>query len=239
VTTNSTGLYFDGFTEPTFGILNFSTPQLVVPVPFSFGSTRTNNSGFTVDTNLNGTNIRFEIAIQSQFEGDGYGTVILPTGNYNNVLRVKTTTLSTNTISTELVPGTGIYIPVSTSQSQSTTFSHYQEGATASFILDIDADSLGLTTNSSSYLLQSVVLSTPELSESREATVYPNPASNSLLIEGVGFEKSITVYGIDGKIVSLSVTPSGVDGRVDVSNLSNGLYFFTAGKRAGKFTVQH
>jgi hypothetical protein len=37
----------------------------------------------------------------------------------------------------------------------------------------------------------------------------------------------------------LSVTPSGVDGRVDVSNLSNGLYFFTAGKRAGKFTVQH
>lgn len=239
VTTNSTGLYFDGFTEPTFGTLNFSTPQLVVPVPFSFGSTRTNNSGFTVDTNLNGTNIRFEIAIQSQFEGDGYGTVILPTGNYNNVLRVKTTTLSTNTISTELVPGTGIYIPVSTSQSQSTTFSHYQEGATASFILDIDADSLGLTTNSSSYLLQSVVLSTPELSESREATVYPNPASNSLLIEGVGFEKSITVYGIDGKIVSLSVTPSGVDGRVDVSNLSNGLYFFTAGKRAGKFTVQH
>jgi hypothetical protein len=240
VTTNSSGLYFDGFNEATLGTLTFNPPQLVAPVPFTYGSTRTSTSGFTIDTLYGGQNIRVEVSTQGQFEADGYGTVILPTGTFNNVLRVKNTSLSTNTISigTNLF-GTIVYTPVSSSQSQSTTYSHYQEGASASFILDIDADSLGLTTNSSSYLLQSVVLSSSEVTESREVSVYPNPAGNSLIIQGAGRERSVMVFGLDGKIVSLPVTSQGVDGSIDVTNLSDGLYFFTVGKRVGKFTVQH
>lgn len=240
VITNSSGLYFDGFNEPTLGQFQLNPPQLVAPVPFTFGDTRTSTSGFTIDTIYSGQYVRFEVSIQTEFEADGYGTVILPTGTFNNVLRVKSTDLSTNTVSIGTnILGTIIYTPISTSQSQSTTFSHYQEGVSAAFILDIEADSLGATTNSSSYLLQSIILSAPETIADRTLTTYPNPAGNTLVIQGAASARSVTVVGLDGKRVVLPVAVQGDDARIDVSNLADGLYFFTVGSRAGKFTVHH
>lgn len=240
ITSDATGFYFNGFTEPTIGLIQLNPPQLVAPVPFTFGDIRTSTSGFTIDTLFNGQYLRFEVTVQSEFEADGYGTVLLPTGTFNNVLRVKSTDLSTNVVSIGTnILGTIVYAPISTSQSQSTTFSHYQQGASASFILDIDADSLGSITNSSSYLLQSVILSAPEIDNGRTTGVFPNPAADAIIIQGAGNEQSMTVYGLDGKNVVISLVPQGRDARADVSQLANGLYFFTVGKRAGKFTVQH
>ncbi|MDG2465494.1 MAG: T9SS type A sorting domain-containing protein, partial [Crocinitomicaceae bacterium] len=58
-----------------------------------------------------------------------------------------------------------------------------------------------------------------------EAKVYPNPASSILNIETTASASSVSIITMDGKVVS-TTTMSGMTGSVDVSNLTEGVYFY-------------
>lgn len=239
-TSNSTGLYFDGLVDPTLGTVNLTPALLYVPVPFTYGNTRTSTSGFQIDTLFGTTNARINFDLQSQFEADGYGTVILPNGTHNNVLRVKITNLNTTTVSAEIIPGSGIYTPVNTSTSQSTDYRFFEAGAAISFILDIQADSLGTTTESSAYLYQSGPTAVTSVVNNNSIMPYPNPSSGSVVLPYVEIPFSaLEVVGMDGRRYSVSAYPTSQGVRLDVSSLVNGMYHFTCGNRSGRFTVQH
>ncbi|MFM7218169.1 MAG: hypothetical protein ACKO1U_09140 [Bacteroidota bacterium] len=238
-TTNNSGFYQDGFVDANGSVFALNNGALFVPVPFTYGNTRTSSTGFTIDTSLSGTNLRITIAVTSDFLADGYGTLLLPNSSYSDVLRVKGTDLTTTTVAAEAFPGTGIYVNVSTSQSQTTSFRYYTQSQ-ASFVLDIEADSLGTTSNSSSYLVQSVILSAPTAEAGAALSVSPNPADNFVTItitdSGV---RSIALYSLDGRSFNLPLLGMGAEKRLDTGNLPEGLYFFKAGMSVGKFVVKH
>ncbi|MDB0062943.1 T9SS type A sorting domain-containing protein [Crocinitomicaceae bacterium] len=58
-----------------------------------------------------------------------------------------------------------------------------------------------------------------------EAKVYPNPANSVLNIETTASANSVSIITMDGKVVS-TTTMSGLTGSVDVSNLTEGVYFY-------------
>ncbi|MFM8431211.1 MAG: T9SS type A sorting domain-containing protein, partial [Bacteroidota bacterium] len=69
---------------------------------------------------------------------------------------------------------------------------------------------------------------------------YPNPANDLLNLPAVGAaQRTIMVYGIDGKNQIMSLSGSGPNKQLDTSSLPDGLYFFRAGMVLGKFVVKH
>lgn len=58
-----------------------------------------------------------------------------------------------------------------------------------------------------------------------EASAYPNPANSILNIETTGAANTVSIISMDGKVVS-TTTMSGLTGSVDVSNLTEGVYFY-------------
>lgn len=78
------------------------------------------------------------------------------------------------------------------------------------------------------------VLSVSEISA--EPKLYPNPASSNIRIEGNAIE-SVKVYNIMGALVeSISVNDNNVD--VNLSQYSNGVYFFNIRQSDGKVSNQ-
>ncbi|MFM2206758.1 MAG: hypothetical protein RL213_733 [Bacteroidota bacterium] len=239
--TNSSGIYLNGAYDPTFGPVTFNPTSLFCPVPFTYNDTRTNNNGLQIIFNNAGTNIRITINSQVNFLADGYGSLTTPAGNYNNVLRVRATDLSTNTIEAELIAGSGIFIPVSTSQSQTTTFRHYRTGTTNSFLLEVTGDSLGTYATGASYLYSTNV-GIDEIAGSRASVQpYPNPAYSTVSFP-VPVPQDVTaveVVSMDGRSVRIPVSVSGQRVSFSTDALSNGIYQFRFGTLSGKMTVQH
>lgn len=58
-----------------------------------------------------------------------------------------------------------------------------------------------------------------------EAKVYPNPTNAILNIETNAAANSVSIISMDGKVVSTTAM-SGLTGSVDVSNLTEGVYFY-------------
>jgi hypothetical protein len=240
-TTNTTGFYQDGFSDAT-GSFRLLSSQLVAPVPFTYGNTRSNTARIVIDTLYSGQNIRVAINVQSSFEADGYGTVILPTGTFSDVLRVKVTEVTYDSISAAIIPG--FYVPVSNSASQVTHFRYFKPGITATYLLNIEADSLGQFATSSGYQLQSAVASVPTVQENAKALPYPNPVNSELYFNlGGRAVSSITFIAMDGKHFTLPLNVYGNQARIDVNGLPDGIYFYRLGSGAqlmtGKITVQH
>ncbi len=64
-----------------------------------------------------------------------------------------------------------------------------------------------------------------EEESSMEATVFPNPANSMLNVRTTGAANKISILSMDGKVVS-STTMSGMEGSIDVSSLTEGVYFY-------------
>ena len=60
--------------------------------------------------------------------------------------------------------------------------------------------------------------------EASSFSIFPNPANNILNIEGEIVIKSVTVYDINGRLLN-TITSKSKKAKLDVSNLSQGLYF--------------
>lgn len=62
-----------------------------------------------------------------------------------------------------------------------------------------------------------------KLNQVSEFAVYPNPAANMLMIEGVGINKMVRIFDHTGKLVNSFVTGSSLES-ADVTRLSQGIY---------------
>lgn len=74
-------------------------------------------------------------------------------------------------------------------------------------------------------IINSTGVSVSELVEPT-VKVFPNPANEFIQIDLSGFNNpTITLYGIDGRIIDRFMTNQGALNRINVSHLSNGVYF--------------
>ncbi|MBL1222329.1 T9SS type A sorting domain-containing protein [Chryseobacterium sp. L7] len=200
------GTYFgpalgDGTITYTDPLINFKFPVTYLQ---QFDETYQFN---TVSATMNSSE-----AGQQSFLADGYGTVITPTGTYNNVLRVKRMRTATQTS-----PG----LPPMSYTNESYQWISQASGTVLSF--GINTFTINGTTNITktiSYLVPGA-LSTSETAKSKtDISLYPNPGSDIIHLKSDEEIKNIMITSLDGK----SVLKTSDMKKIDISKLPKGVY---------------
>jgi len=244
-TNSSTGFYVNGFVTGGAPFV-LSPPQMYIPVPFSYGDAQTNISRVEIDTVLGGFPAKIIINFHADFNADGSGSLITPTTTYSSTLRVKETTLETDSLLIDYTM-TGNYTLISAQQYQTSNYRWYTHGGTANYILGIDADSLGTTATRSDFIMQWAMLGTNDLTASSTIKVFPDPATDYITINTSNTSiESLEIYNIVGEEVQLpggNISFGTNDIKLDVNELKPGIYFYSVhtGNNIiqGKFSVQH
>ncbi|MEO5571623.1 MAG: T9SS type A sorting domain-containing protein [Bacteroidia bacterium] len=244
--TNSTGFYLNGTILPQFSnlVAVFNPPQMYIPVPFTYNDTYSGFSRVVIDTMLAGDSTRIIIHTDINLIADGYGTLNLPGASIPNTLRIKQTKLETDSILQKL-PVLG-WILIAAPANQTTEFVWVRHGS-GTLVLDINADSLGVTANRSSYQVFFAALGVNEITNPVATNTFPNPASDKVTF---AFESSLsesselTVTNLAGQEVeSFNVTRLN-SFTMSTARLSNGMYSYIIRNEKGihakgKFTVMH
>lgn len=233
---NSSGFYVNGgYSTAFFGgiVLKYNPAQLIVPAPFTYNDTRISNYRFeyadTTSLVPTADSVKYIINGTINMIGDGYGALTLPNANYPNTLRIKSTTVQSDTIQVKF-PFIG-WSTFSTSQTQSTNYRWVKNGtASNALLLEIAADSAGQTSNTSSYLLNSgVVAVNNEVKNESKTTAYPTPAKDFITFSfniRLNNDAVLVIYNAQGqKVKQINV------GNLDIFTISvnlfvNGVYFY-------------
>lgn len=240
-TANNTGLYLDGIANST-NAFAFSPSRLYFPVPFAYGNTRNTFSRIQIDTIYQGNNVRVISRTNSIFEADGTGTLILPSGTFSNVLRIKETALTYDSI---LVNVAGFYVPVSNAASQISSFNFLHPGNSVVLIMSLDGDSLGTMANKSRYYTGVSVNGIETSGNRNEKNIFPNPANDfiNLNISQINNAATVDIYSTKGQLVKTCSLKEIENGIISTNGLKNGNYIYSVKMGAklitGSFIVQH
>lgn len=178
----------------------------------------------TFETTVSILGMTLYITSNSTNTVDAFGTLMLPTGTFNNVLRVHSVVVekdSSNILGTPDV-----------SLSQTETYSWYVTGF-HSPLLTVNLDTAGASSpyvTDAKYYAPATSLSVANTALQNGMNVYPNPASNDVHITlgAAGTERTLYVADMTGKAVYTQIVKAnnngGSDVVVPVSNLANGLY---------------
>jgi hypothetical protein len=243
---NSSGLYLNGGSLAQYNgfVAVYNPPQVIIHVPFTYNSTHASYFRLEIDTVVGGDSARIILNTSVNLHGDGYGSLILPSLTAPNTLRIKKTSLETDSFWLKL-PILGWTLSPPT-QHQTTEFLWVRNGG-GTLLLDINADSTGQTANQSSYQLFFGVLGINENSKPTAVSVYPNPAPDQVTFTFEnGLSKKSRLYIINqfGQTVeSYDVTRLN-DFTLSTRHLSGGMYsYFVQNDKEistkGKFIVAH
>lgn len=212
------------FSEPSFGdvIAKFSADQeIVATYPFGIGN--------SVDDAFSG-NIDYMVSLTTAATGmghaivDGEGTLNLPNGvSLSNVIRYKLVDTSWATITIPINLGDMEFI-----RRQYEYYDHSVSNLPVFIHSTITVQNVGAPSPISE---QSLVLCSYEPNylgvnemDAVEFTVYPNPATNMLTINGDLSENAMaTILDQSGRIIRSSAVSNGTT--IDISSLENGVYF--------------
>ena len=250
-TSDATGFYLNGVAgpgSPTGSAVGYAPPLLFAPVPFTFNNTTTNTSRIVLDTVVLSFNAKAVRNTNSSFLADGYGTLMLPSGTYNSVLRLKIVEVVRDSAYYDPL-NNGNYVPVPlafyTPTVHQTTNFRWVQDAQPGYLLGINGDSLGTTGTYSEYLAQFIILSNNELTSDHSSVIaYPNPVSGIFYLNNDMKEQAeLVITNSIGQEIDRRKISNEKLIRVDAVNYPNGVLLFTltskSGIRNGKFTVQH
>lgn len=219
-TINNIGAYLDtGFGEV---VNHYSDPQSYWTAPLTYGSSGTDTFAGTSDavgsvSNLSGT-INWEVV--------GYGTLITGLETHSNVLMLRTI----ENISQELAGGFN-------EESVITSYQFLKAGKHApviSFVNDVSTFFGETTVSNTATILVNQTVGINDLeSNIASAIVYPNPASDQLMLTlqlDQAIEINVSVLDITGRAVVASSLQKGVPGenniRIDLDqDVAAGTYF--------------
>ena len=192
----------------------YSNPEIMFSYPFSYGSNLVDSlyaTSFYMGINHYRIGTRTTVA-------DGYGTLILPSGRYNNLLRVKVIQNYSDSSSTNVVHVYGVtyswYDGVNKTPALTiSTFSNTVGGSTTSIkMVNVSSAVDGVADNKN--IQESIVL-------------YPNPANNKVSITlpetWATIENIISVYNTRGLLMLLKhARDKSIE--LDISTLPVGIY---------------
>jgi len=192
----------------------YSDPEVMFTYPFSYGSNLVDSlyaTSFYLGINHYRIGTRTTVA-------DGYGTLILPSGRYNNLLRVKVIQNYSDSSSTNVVHVYGVtyswYDGVNKTPALTiSTFSNTVGGSTTSIkMVNVSSAVDGVADNKK--IQESIVL-------------YPNPANNKVSITlpetWATIENIISVYNTRGLLMLLKhACDKSIE--LDISTLPVGIY---------------
>ena len=192
------------------GFQYFYKPEVIWKYPVVYGS-------IFKDTNMNylSTAINYNIVVDLNVI-DGYGTLILPSGTFTNVLRQHTISVTYDSI-----PGTGVNY--SSSQETYQWFAPGYHFLLLSMQLD-SSSGAGLGISSVIYTSSAIAGTKMVANENVLAEISPNPASEVLNIKFyTGTLSDITGKTV-GKISPDQINNGANDIQYPVADLASGLY---------------
>jgi hypothetical protein len=218
---DNSGMYLLGFGADTGGvvILNvYTNYETMITYPFTY------NSSFTDDFKGGFTSLGVQVRQSGTLTttGDAYGTITLPTGTFNNVLRTKTersqvdsmflgTKFLQATVTNDILynwytaSGTTPVFSLQTSESGTPQSAYYGDEATG-----LENNDLSIT----------------------NMQVYPNPASGNIIVSfdnSSGTEVNISLLNQLGQpvlsITNLYNTSGTSQEQIDISGIPAGIYY--------------
>jgi hypothetical protein len=231
---NANALTLHGINNSTLGSIPYTDAQILMNFPVSFGAANVNNDAFAASYTLLGFPVTRSGT--SSTVADAYGTLILPGGTFNNVLRVKTTS-SINDAT-----------PLGATTTDQVDYKWY-DANNKNYLLTISvtttvAPILGTTVTKVVAVLDNPTAS--GLSERRNdignISVFPNPASDHFLLN-IDLKKSgkytLSVFSADGRIMMNDSDVNMLAGRqnrsLDISAFPEGIYLLcVAGEDASQ-----
>ncbi|MFM7014888.1 MAG: T9SS type A sorting domain-containing protein [Bacteroidota bacterium] len=248
---NANGLYLKGaYTYSTAGIggvsntsLVYNPAQIYAPTPFTYGSSRNEVSRFQLDITSMTPHLRIIHRTETALTGDGYGSLTTPYATYSNTIRIKSVDLSYDSIFVDLL-GIGFYTFAQVSQSQTTSYKWYKNGH-PSYVLGLDADSLGTNVTGADFLFVPGATGVQTIANQQAVKSYPNPANNFMTIEipqELKTQSTLQVYNNAGQQIN-NIAINNVDQYLlDVKEYPSGLYsIIISGAKtySSRFVVQH
>lgn len=184
--------------------ISYSNPQTVLKFPFTYNDA-------LVDTFYCVFNVGYNIYRMGfvTIEADSYGSLVLPSGTYTNVLRVH------YTINTKDSSQNGV-----TNYTQEYYYWYKEWNYNPIAFMDISAGG---------YYLENIVNSVVEKELSYSIKIFPNPATNELTIvfsELAELSAKVELFSIHGKTI-ITETIYIEQNKIDISSLPSGLYFIT------------
>lgn len=193
-----------GYLPSSNGTVIYSNPEKIMEFPCSYQTnwsdslSGSQSSGITRAGTVTG-------------DGDAYGTLILPNGTYNNVLRVKVV---------ENYEDSFMSIPIATTSN--TIYFFYLEGQHSPILALTDANIAGIDTIYGNYM-KNIVLKTSKIEE-KELSVYPNPVQDVLNLtapKSVESNYSMEIFNMSGQQLYKTKNPVL---SVDMSSYDSGIY---------------
>ncbi|HKR04296.1 MAG TPA: T9SS type A sorting domain-containing protein [Bacteroidia bacterium] len=243
---NSSGFFLNGGSVAQFNnfVAVYDPPQIFIPVPFTYNSTYSGYSRFAIDTTFGTDSARIILNTQISILADGYGSLILPNLTAPNTLRIKKTSLQTDSLWIKLpLIGWTLSPPAIT---QSTEYLWLQNGG-GTLLLDIDADSLGQTATQSSYRLFFAMVGINENHSPAAVSVFPNPAPDRVTFtfeNNTGERSKLAIINQLGETVESYDVSRLNSFTMTTSHLPAGMYAYVTQtekeiKAKGKFIVLH
>lgn len=246
-TSSASGFYLNGGAGSQLPIaLVYNPAQMFIPVPFTYNSTYSGYSRFQVDTVIGGVNTRIVQHTSVNILGDGWGSLVIPTGSHPNTLRAKTTLLRVDSIYINLGLGWTPLPGYTPTQTQTTNFK-WMENGNGTLMLEIEADSLGQNATFSNYLVLFGIVGINEITNAQTIQTYPNPASNLVTFgfdDTMNSKTSLYIYDALGQQVEINDVTGLNSFTMSTSHLSNGVYSYMVQNEKGiqvkgKMVVAH
>lgn len=207
----ATKLEITGLVTPD-ATLNFSTNNgTFISYPAAFGYSENDTASGTFSATAGSGNFSGTIAISA----DAYGTLLIGTKTYPNVLRIKSIQNFNLTV---------FGFPVGTVAN--TTYAYYDNLHKAPLLSTTNAVITVQGTPQNTNIAQALnetFLAVSDLKLKEKLSIYPNPAQDFIQLQGnTSKDSKIKIYGLDGKLVKTTDIKSG---KIEISELPPAAYF--------------
>lgn len=202
--------YLVGFVDPNSGlIMHYPNSMQFAVRPITYGASITDD--FTTNYTVSSLNFIGEGTVT--IIADAYGTLILPNGTYENVLRLKIEQTRIDSL-----------IEFQTISTINTVTYAWFDGVHTSSLLKIDSTySENFTEKSVEYLLDETIAGIQTVQKSINLKIYPNPATDQIIIT-TETKGKMSISNVKGETILVRELKSGKN-KIDISSLSAGQYF--------------
>lgn len=207
----ATKLEITGLVTPD-ATLNFSTNNgTFISYPAAFGYSDSDTAAGTFSATAGSGNFSGTINISA----DAYGTLLIGTKTYPNVVRIKSIQNFTLTV---------FSFPVGTIVN--TTYAYYDNLHKAPLLTTTNAVITVQGTPQNTNIAQALnetFLAVSDLKLKDKLSIYPNPVQDFIQLKGnTSKDSKIKIYGLDGKLVKTTDLKSG---KIEISELPSAAYF--------------
>jgi pimeloyl-ACP methyl ester carboxylesterase len=211
--------------------LSFSTSTGIISGTLTKVETKTMIATCTDNDGVSNS-VEFDIAIGSLGIPPVLGNIPLKIGvvgtNFDLALRHYVTITNGDSILNYTLSGT---LPAGLSFNASTgIISGIATTVETKIMMATCTDKDGISNSSEFYLITGSPLNSSIQSEANSILIYPNPVSNFLFINNQNVITDFSIYNIIGQKMEITM----VDNQINVSNLTNGIYFLSFTDQTGK-----